>query len=365
MGYLDRRGRIWWAKYYVNGAPRRESTGTEKQEEARRFLKLREGAVGKGAPVAPRLDRILYDEAAQDLRGHYRTTGARDLGEAEFRLKHLDSFFAGRRIATIGPADATAYVAQRQREKASNGTINRELAVLNRMVRLAYENGKLLRLPIIRRLQESGPRQGFFGEAEFLALHEALPIYPRPLAAFAYTTGWRREEVRGLTWSQVDLQAGTVRLEPGTTKNQEGRTVVLPEPLRAPVAEQWERAVAIVRKENPEATPREVAERIPWVFHREGRPIRNFRRAWAGACKRAKFPGRLFHHLRRTAIRNMVRVGIPERVATAISGHRTRSVFDRYNIVAEGDLHEAARRLTGTISGTVGRFALDPYRVSV
>lgn len=366
MGYLYRRGRIWWAKYYVNGAPRRESTGTEKQEEARRFLKLREGAVGKGAPVAPRLDRILYDEAAQDLRGHYRTTGARDLGEAEFRLKHLDSFFAGRRIATIGPADARAYVAQRQREKASNGTINRELAVLNRMRRLAYENGKLLRLPIIRRLQESGPRQGFFGEVEFLALHEALPIYLRPLAAFAYTTGWRREEVRGLTWSQVDLQAGTVRLEPGTTKNQEGRTVVLPEPLRALVAEQWGRAVAIVRKENPEATPREVAERIiPSVFHRKGNPIRSFRRAWKSACKKAGQPGRIPHDFRRTAVRNIVRRGIPERVAMTLTGHKTRSVFERYNIVSQGDLREAGRRLTGMFSGISAHFAVDAATASV
>jgi len=96
---------------------------------------------------------------------------------------------------------------------------------------------------------------------------------------------------------------------------------------------------------------------IPWVFHRRGTSIKNFDTAWRNACHRAGLPGRIFHDLRRTAIRNMVRVGIPERVAMMMSGHRTRAIFDRYDIVSETDLRDAADRLnqsvTGTISGTV------------
>lgn len=151
----------------------------------------------------------------------------------------------------------------------------------------------------------------------------------------------------------MDLQAGIVRLEPGSTKNGDGRTVVLPGPLREVLAQLWQEVRKI-------ATTREIAQHAPWVFLRHGQRIRNFRRAWAGACERAKIPGRLFHDFRRTGVRNMVRAGIPERVAMAISGDRTRSVFDRYNIVAEGDLHEAARKLTGTISGTVSSGRLTP-----
>lgn len=90
-------GRIWWMKYYANGRPVRESTGVEKESEARRILKEREGRLATGQPVLPRADRVRYEEVATDLRQHYRTTGSRNMVEVEGRLAHLDHFFTGRR----------------------------------------------------------------------------------------------------------------------------------------------------------------------------------------------------------------------------------------------------------------------------
>jgi hypothetical protein len=118
------RGTIWRAKYYQNGRPIRESTGTRSRKEAERFLKEREGRVAAGLPLLPRADKVRYEEAAENLRQHDRTTGSRDLAEAEKRLKHLDRFFAGRRLTSIGAAEATAYVAGRQAQNRANGTIN-------------------------------------------------------------------------------------------------------------------------------------------------------------------------------------------------------------------------------------------------
>jgi integrase len=333
---------IWWAKYYVNGRTVRVSTGTEKQQEAERFLADRMGRVATGQPILPRADRVRYEELAADLRAHYAVTGCRGLKEAGWRLSHLDRYFTGRRAADIGQAEATAYALQRQAAGAANGTVNRELAVLGKMLRLAYKQSKLLRLPVFTKLKEAGPRQGFFEREQYEAVRRHLRADLQVALDLAHTYGWRmRSEVLALQRRHLDLDAGTVRLDPGTTKNDEGRIVYLPPGLKSLLAAQVARVEALEKK-----LGRIIPDPFPHLRGaHQGTPIRNFRKAWASACKAAGVAGRTRHDLRRTAVRNLVNAGVVERVAMTVTGHRTRRVFDAYHIVSPADLQDVARKL--------------------
>jgi integrase len=348
VGSLYRRGKLWWVKYYQHGRAIRESTGATRETEAKRFLKLREGEVAQGKRVIPHGDRLRFEELAADLLTDYRVNGKRSLDKAQRSVRHLQGYFGGMRAVDITTNTVRAYVARRQEAGYANAEINRELAALKRMFNLALQHTppKVAHKPYIPMLWEDNVRQGFFEAEAFRAVLTKLPDHLKPIAVFAYWTSWRKAEILHLTWGQVDLEAGTVRLEPGTTKNREGRTLFLPAGLHTLLREQ---------RTATSALERERGQIIPWVFHRRGAPIRDFRDAWNSACRRAGYVGRLFHDFRRTGVRNMARAGIPERVAMQISGHKTRSIFDRYNIVSEGDLREAALKLSGTtrMMGTI------------
>jgi integrase len=321
----------------------RESTGVAGDtdtppQEAKRFLKPREGRAAAGAPIMPRADRVRYEEAAKDLRAHYEATETSNLREYIYRVQYLANFFTGRRIASIGQPDVDAYIVRRQAEGAVGSTIRRELGTLTKMLRLAYENGKLLRLPILHKPKDGAPREGFFEREQYEAVRRHLkPEDLQVAAAIAYTFGWRMQsEVLALELRHVDLEAGTLRLAPGTTKNDDGRVgfYLTPE-LKALLRAQVERVRAAERKS---------ARIIPYVFpyrsgpRRLGQRRRDFRKAWAAACKAAGVPGMHRHDFRRTAVRNMANAGVPERVAIKVTGHKTRAVFDRYHIVSPGDL---------------------------
>ncbi len=156
---------------------------------------------------------------------------------------------------------------------------------------------------------------------------------------FAYWTGWRvYSEVLALTWPQIDFDAGTVRLLSGSTKNGEGRVIFLAPELQALIQQQW-------------AEHRTLYPHCSLVFHRDGKRVKDIRGSWERACKESGLTGNIPHNFRRTAIRNMVRAGISEHVAMKMSGHKTRDVFDRYDIVSESNLREAAHKLSERLSG--------------
>ena len=351
MGSIYKRGQIYWIQYYRNGKPYRESTRIKKEADAKRLLKRREGEVSEGKLPGVYFDKVRFDELAEDFLTDYRINQRKSLKRAREGIGHLKQVFEGVRAVDINTPKIQAYIEDRLNKGAANATINRELAALKRMLNLGARQTppKVDRVPYIPMLREDNTRKGFFEHGDFIALRDALPDYLKGFVTFAYKTGWRVSEIQELTWSQVDLDQGIVRLEPGEAKNDEARTVYLDDELKELFNHQQED-----RKKSGKLTP--------YVFPGgDGKDrIKDFRKAWNKACEEAEIGKRLFHDFRRTAIRNMIRAGIPERVAMMVSGHKTRSVFDRYNIVNDADLKLAAQRQesylqaqTTTVSSTV------------
>ena len=351
MGSIFQRGNVYWIKYYRNGKPYRESVKSKKEADAKRLLKKREGEISEGKLPGIYFDRVRFDELAEGFLRDYRINQKKSLARAEHSLNHLKEYFEGMRATEITTPKIEAYIEGRLDKGAANASINRELSALKRMLNLGAQQTppKVDRVPFIPMLKENNTRKGFFEHGEFLALRGTLPDYLKGFVTFAYKTGWRVSEIEDLTWAQVDRDQGIVRLEPGETKNDDARTVYLDDELMQAFKEQWN-----IRKKSKTLTP--------YVFpNKDGAgQIKDFRGAWERACKDACIGKRIFHDFRRTAVRNMVRAGIPEGVAMKVSGHKTRSVFERYNIVNDHDLKLASqkqetylRAQMGTISGTV------------
>jgi len=351
MGTLYRRNKVYWIKYFRNGKPYYESSHSEKKEVAKQRLKEREGEIAKGQLPGICFEKIRFDELAEDFLTDYRINTRKSVDKAKRSVKCLKRIFQGMRATEITTANVKSYIEKRMEQGFSNASINRELSALKRMFHLGARctPPKVRQIPFIPMMKESNVRKGFFEHDQFQAIKNALPEELKPLATFAYHTGWRKSEILNLTWDRVDLKQGIVRLNPGETKNDEARTLYMDEELLKEMKMLHLRCAG-----------------CPYVFHRNGKPVRDFRDSWDHACIQAglfetlkdehgkpikdkegnemKVSTMIFHDFRRTAIRNMVRAAVPERVAMKISGHKTRSVFDRYNIVSDEDLREAAKR---------------------
>lgn len=340
LGRIYRRGEVWWIQYGYRGQDRRESTHSSLRSDAVKLLRRRLEEMGAGRLIGPDAERVTFADLAEGLLNDYRVNGRRSLRRAQNSVDHLRAFFGDdARGLDLTTSRADAYIVARQAEGAAPATIQNELAALKRMLTLAVDRRQLPARAKIPRLEISNARQGFFEAPELAALLAELPTDVRAVVEFAQLTGWRvPSEVLPLAWRQVDFTAGVVRLEPGTTKNREGRTF----PFSVyPALETLLRR----RRDTTSAVERRLGQVVPWVFHRDGRPIRDFRDAWVRACARAGSVGMIPHDLRRTAVRNLERAGVPRSVAMKLTGHKTESVYNRYAIVAEQDLRDGVAKL--------------------
>jgi integrase len=332
----------WYSVLCVRGKQHEISTGTPDLKLAKRVhrQKLDELAAdrqGLKQFTTPQHRQLQFGSLLDDLVSDYRVRRVKSLGSALSHLKPLRHHFGDWRALEITFRAIEAYITTRREDVKSNATINRELELLRRALRLAHDRQLLPSIPKVRVLPEHNTRQGFFERPDLEAVLAALPAYLRDFTRFAYLTGWRKGEIISLQWTDVDREAGAIRLRPEAAKTGRGRTVMLEGDLAELIDRRW-----AARLFENEGDVRVAA----LVFHRDGAPMGDFRKSWATACKAAGVPDKLFHDLRRTAARNMVRAGVPERVAMAVTGHLTRSMFDRYNIVSEDDLRMAAQKTT-------------------
>jgi integrase len=336
-GSVRKKGRRWYLRLSGPSGRVEIATNARTRSEAIAALNDRLTEMRHGV-YDPAAERTRVVDLYEDLKREYQLSGKQPAAAAlEWRWKHLEPVFGSDRATGVTTARLRAYAFERRAAGASGGTINRELGALRRMFRLGAkaDPARVFRVPSFPALAESDPRMVFFEREEFEKVREHVPAHLRPLVTLAYWLGWRRSELIRLEWRRVKLKRGTVSLDPGTTKNKAGRYAFLP-PDALAVLKAW--------REETSRIERERGIIVRHVFHKDGEPLRDFYDSWRAACIAAGFPGRHLHDFRRTAARLYIRTGTPERVAMEILGHKTRSIFDRYNVSSEEDRRQAAAR---------------------
>jgi integrase len=340
-GTLYLRGDIWWVKIRVDGRPVYESSKSTKKSDA---IKLRDKLLARkarGEISGGGAEKVLITELLDDVLKSDIKPSTRYVWEKVIE-KNIRPFFGNLKAQRLTTDQMDKYREKRKGQGRSDATANRELSIL----RTAFHNArkrtppKVLIVPYFPIVAETNIRKGFLTDEQYDSLRDELPGELKALFVTGYITGLRRGEITAIQWPQVDFEAGLITLDKGETKNDDPRSV--------PILDGDMRDLLVAaKKDRDEQWPHS-----PWVFSRGGERIIDFRWAWDEACKRAGVPDLNFHDLRRTAVRNMRRAGIPQVIRMKISGHKTDSMERRYNIVDAEDLNMARELLQNRRKGS-------------
>jgi site-specific recombinase XerD len=344
LGHVFQRGRIWWVKYHHRGKPIYESSGSHRRKDAVALLKERI----KTGPKKP--DTLTVAHAKELVKANYRIQGLKSWERCERSFKKLMQVFGpDELLADIDAGRLQLYASQRLDDEAARATVVNELAALKRAYTLAMEQKLISSRPAFPNFGKlKNARREFIEDWECALLLEELPEEARGMIVFTFVTGWRwKSEVRPMKWRQIDPDAGVAILE--DSKNDDPRTYPYTEH-----PELW--SVIDSQRAYTNMWEQQTGKPIPWVWHVEGRPFQatsdGFYRTWKDACRRTGVLGadgepKILHDCRRSAVRRYERDGVSREVAKELVGHRTDSMYSRYNITNLRDKKAAVARIAG------------------
>ena len=324
QGSIYLRGKTYWIRYSWHGKEYRESAKTGDGKKAAKFLQRRLKAVGTPLFVDAKEQRYTLDDMLAKIELHYVKKQNRSFKNVKYSWPLIAAGFPFRRVVDIDKDAIEQYQIARLKAGAAPSTINREVVYL----KLGF---KLLELPVpaVALLVEDNIRQGFLRVPEFNSLLAEIPdANVRDIIEFLYNSGWRSSEPKAMQWNWLDLDSWAVRLPAEYSKNKKPRTL----PLEGALRDIIKRRIKL----------RDSAS--PFVFHRNGKPIKSFRKAFKAAAKAIGIRDLVPHDMRRSAIRNFRKAGLSESDGMKLSGHKTRAVYDRYDIIDDEDSRQAMRR---------------------
>ncbi len=322
-------GRVWWIEYYDHDKHlRRERIGPNKAAAEQRLREIL-SARAEGRYIKKSPDGVTrFKDLVKWYLGLPEVKGKRSYAKDQMHCRRLISYFGEKLLKDITPAKVEAYKHQRLSDISHRGkptrpaTVNREITTFKTIFNKAVKNGKADRNPAqgVKQLKENNERDRILSQEEYVRLLAHCPPHLNPIIRVAYHTGMRRGEILNLTWGQVDLKEGFLRLRAEDTKTNEGRLVPLNKELIK------------MLKAMPRGLP------MTPVFTYKGQPLAEMKRSFATACKRAGIEGFTFHDLRHTAINNWRIAGHDYFRIMAATGHKTMNVFKRYNTVGKEEL---------------------------
>ena len=300
--YRRKDSRFWWIAPWIQGQQVPQSSGETDYSRADRKLKILEGRLAANAPITPRTNRDTFDALLSAVITDYAIKERRSIEDLTRRIRlHLNPMLGHLPAGKVKSSVISEYVLERKRSHAANGTVNRELAIIKRAFNLGKRSGAVSDVPYIEMLPEDNERETYVSRQQFHAIVRHVKPVVASILRTAYITGWRIDSILKLEWRYVDLEAGFVLLPARRTKNRKAVRWPLMMGLREVLEE---------RRRETDAAERKNSRLIPWVFHRNGQPVRSIRTAWIRARDKVGVPGYVIHDLRGTATVNLLEAGV-------------------------------------------------------